>query len=266
MGKDKKHSLLWQLEHRAFSEPSFLFGTMHVKDKRAFSTLDLLYHKIDACSAFASEFNLEEAFTGLDPKYVLLPENQTLDQLIPPKKLHKIAKILKKSFRIELMNFLRYRPMMLTAMIDEQIFSQDRPFTLDRQLWSYAKSMEKEMLGIETYQEQIQIFQDIPIDYQVKILLAMSKNVRRHRKGLLRVADLYQQANLQQLYKSTVKGARGLKKLLIFDRNQLMANRIANLIAEQSVFCAIGAGHLPGAKGVLRLLKRKGFKVKPVKE
>ncbi|MGB0863917.1 MAG: TraB/GumN family protein [Saprospiraceae bacterium] len=37
------------------------------------------------------------------------------------------------------------------------------------------------------------------------------------------------------------------------------------MVQEQTLFCAIGAGHLSGKKGVLKLLKDKGYKVKPVK-
>jgi uncharacterized protein YbaP (TraB family) len=43
-----------------------------------------------------------------------------------------------------------------------------------------------------------------------------------------------------------------------------MANRIADLIQQQTAFCAIGAAHMAGAKGVLRLLKLKGLSINPV--
>ena len=43
-----------------------------------------------------------------------------------------------------------------------------------------------------------------------------------------------------------------------------MAKRIGLMAKEQSIFAAIGASHLGGQKGVLRLLKKEGFKVRPV--
>jgi uncharacterized protein YbaP (TraB family) len=54
-------------------------------------------------------------------------------------------------------------------------------------------------------------------------------------------------------------------KALITDRNRRMANRIADFTAKQQVFIAVGALHLPGEKGVIELLRKKGFLVEAVK-
>jgi uncharacterized protein YbaP (TraB family) len=43
-----------------------------------------------------------------------------------------------------------------------------------------------------------------------------------------------------------------------------MADKIAEIISKKSLFAAIGAGHLGGKKGVLYLLKKKGFLLKPI--
>jgi uncharacterized protein len=55
------------------------------------------------------------------------------------------------------------------------------------------------------------------------------------------------------------------RKLMIYDRNIIMANRMVGLSEENSCFFAIGAAHLPGQKGVMALLKRQGYKIVPVK-
>ncbi|HHH50556.1 MAG TPA: hypothetical protein ENK52_06225, partial [Saprospiraceae bacterium] len=59
--KKRKNSLLWKLERADCPSPAYLFGTMHVKDKKAFQFLSLIQEKILLCEAFATEFNLEEA-------------------------------------------------------------------------------------------------------------------------------------------------------------------------------------------------------------
>ena len=55
-----------------------------------------------------------------------------------------------------------------------------------------------------------------------------------------------------------------LRKLMIYDRNEFMTNNLVALTEEGATFCAVGAAHLPGGKGMLRMLKRSGFKVKPI--
>ena len=55
-----------------------------------------------------------------------------------------------------------------------------------------------------------------------------------------------------------------LAKALIDNRNEIMADRIADFIKKQSVFAAVGALHLPGSNGVIERLRRKGFVVEAV--
>ena len=57
-----------------------------------------------------------------------------------------------------------------------------------------------------------------------------------------------------------------MRRILLYKRNYIITDSISKHAQGSSVFCAVGAGHLHGYKGILRLLKHKGFKVKPVKK
>jgi uncharacterized protein YbaP (TraB family) len=43
-----------------------------------------------------------------------------------------------------------------------------------------------------------------------------------------------------------------------------MAKNFVKIAKKQSVFCAVGAAHLPGETGVIELLRKKGYTVEPV--
>ena len=262
--KNKKNALLWKIEGKTLPGYSYLFGTMHVKDQRAFTLMNDVYPKIDACESFATEFNLEEMDLNFDLELTGLENGQSLQDLIRPKNYHKIRKIFRKATGLDIIHFDQTQPLIVANVINERILSKDMPVSLDMHLWNYAKVQEKITLGIETFQEQINILKKIPLDYQIKMLLAMGKNFKSHRKSIIKMTRQYEKADIRQLYKSGLKSAGGLKHLLIYDRNILMAERIGRYIEEQTMFCAIGAGHLAGKYGVLRLLKKQGFKVKPV--
>jgi Uncharacterized protein conserved in bacteria len=74
----------------------------------------------------------------------------------------------------------------------------------------------------------------------------------------------YAQGDIQGLYKSAKKDAKGMRKVLLYRRNRLMAKRFAEIASREPLFCAVGAGHLAGGKGMLRLLKNAGFSLRPV--
>ena len=263
MKKGRQDSLLWRIEGETISGVSYLFGTMHVRDRRAFRLLDPVRERIDACEAFAAEFGLEEVEFHFDPRLLTLLPGQTLDCIIPRKRYEKLRQVLFVAYGIDLDLFRDKRPIILANLIDEQILSRNMPFSLDHELWIYARSCGKKVYGIETYAEQIDIIRQVPLRQQVDALLAIGRNISRHRRQLLKMTELFEKGEIRRLYKSARRGSRSLRKLMLYDRNEIMAVRIAKLFREQSVVCAIGAGHLPGAKGVLRLLKHQGLRVRP---
>ena len=133
-----------------------------------------------------------------------------------------------------------------------------------RELHQLAQQLEKECTGIETFAEQLVVLNKIPMAYQVKSLLKIGKNINQFRKGLKQMFTVYETRDVQKIHKIAKKGAGSMRKLMLYRRNQIMADRIFEKIYKKSIFCAIGAGHLGGKQGVLRLLKLKGFTVKPV--
>lgn len=261
--KDKKKTLLWEIRREGPPGPSYLFGTMHVQDQRAFTFLQQAYEKIAGCDIMALEFDLGEAPTGMGPSLVRLPEGVSLTQLIPDKKFRKIRKIFRKVAGIDLNKLQYFSPMLVSNIINERILSQDMPVSLDEHLWKYARNLGKPIVGIESYHEQLAILQQIPLEYQVQSLVEMGLHISRHRRQLLRMAEVYREGDIFKLYRAARRSASGLRQLLLYRRNRIMADRISELAAEQRVFCAIGAGHLAGGKGVLRYLKQEGWRVKP---
>jgi len=263
--KKKKQTFLWRIAQAKSDAPSYLFGTMHVRDKRAFGALPVVEEKIVECAAFAAEFNFEDADATQMNGQMQLPENQYLKDLFKPKKYSRIATFLEKQTGMDIAFFEQQKPFFIYQLITETLFQEDMPFALDRHLYEHAKEQGKILTGVETFAEQMAIMEKITLEDQAKILYQTVKNFKNYRKQLKKLTHLYQSGNVQQLNKSARKGMGSLRKLLVDDRNYVMADRIAEMTARQSTFIAIGAGHLGGKTGVLRLLKLKNMKVKPIK-
>lgn len=261
--KERKKTLLWKVTGEELPGPSYLFGTMHVRDRRAFRYRERVYACIDRCEAFATEFDLEALAAHTDPSLLQLPPGLTLDQLMRPRQYEKLRRILRKALQLDIEYLKHLRPLIISNLIDERLLSRDQPLALDEHLWHYARDHGKVLLGIETFEEQAEVMRAIPLDYQVASLLWTGRHIRRHRRQLLRMTELYREGDIYQLYRSAKAGAHGLRKILLYRRNRIMAERIGPILREQTTVCAIGAGHLAGEKGVLRLLKKQGLRVKP---
>lgn len=260
--KKRRESLLWELTHPEIEGASYVFGTMHVKSLSVVPCLDLVYQKIEHCVAFAAEFDLDDLQQAIDLSSFALPDGMILSALLPQKRYAKLKKNIYQATGIDIALMEHSQPMLISNLIDEQMINQDTDLALDQQLWQFAKSLEKKMFGIETFAAQIEILQQIPITSQVQSLWSIGRNLKQHRKNLLKMTTWYEQAAVTKLYLAVKKGLHDLRGLLLYQRNIVMARRIAEVARQQTSFCAIGIAHLPGQKGVLRLLKKDGFKVK----
>ncbi|MCR9286934.1 TraB/GumN family protein [Saprospiraceae bacterium] len=262
--KSSKKALLWRIEHDQCEGVSFVFGTMHVRNLNIVTQQKRVFDKILSCTGFACEFNLDRSANATNLNSFYLPENQMLTDLIAPKKYQKICNVFAKTVGFELEKFNRFKPIFITNMLSELVLRKDMPYALDEYLWHFAKEQERNLKGIETLEEQMEILERLDLEYQIQSLISIGKNFSNFRKGIQKMTTLYLEGDIQKLYKATKKGSGKLRKILLFNRNKIMANRIDQFAKEETFFAAIGAGHLGGEKGVLRLLKLKGWKVKPV--
>jgi uncharacterized protein len=270
-----KNSLVWQITPpdalakneatAAGSNSSYILGTMHVRDARAFQFEHVFYEKIMNCTAFATEFNLDDAQKDMGFSLTLVGGVQ-LSQLIKPKTFEKISRVVQQKMGVPLTHFNNLKPIIVTNMLTESVLSSDRMMSLDETLWRFASENGRILRGIETFDEQVDILNRMTWGDQIKGLKDLVSNFSKFRKQLLRMAALYEKAEIQKLYKAAKRTTKGSRRLLLFDRNEIMAQRIADLSSEMTLCAAIGAGHLAGKKGVLNLLKNKGFEVKPVFE
>lgn len=246
------------------SMPSYLFGTMHVQDQTAFSFVDDAYDKLKKCNKLALEFDLDQAPKTLDPSLVSLPEGLSLDLLIPVKKFKKARAFLIKTCQIDLWQLRFFTPLFIINTLTSQLLSKDMPVALDEHLWRYAKENGIPGIGIETYQEQLQILSQIPMEQQLKDLLSICQNMKAYRRKVTKLSTVYASGDIFRIYRAAKKSASGVREELLYRRNVIMANRMASLARQEPVFFAVGAGHLAGGKGVLRYLKRHGAKIRPV--
>jgi uncharacterized protein YbaP (TraB family) len=257
-------SLVWQFYKENSDKKHFLIGTMHVRDERAFQHEAYFKEAILKCDVFATELDLDEAASMDMLSVTTYPNGTTLSHLIPKKLYAKIDKVLKKQTGVPLAQFEIFHPIMVTNFFTESLLSNDRWQALDAVLWEFAKENDKILRGVETNEEQLAVLKKMTVEEQLKNLKDLVSNFSKFRKHINHLAQLYEKADISQLYKATKNSIKGGRQMLLYTRNDIMAKRLSEMADTHSVCAAVGAGHLAGQKGVLRLLKKMGFIISPV--
>jgi uncharacterized protein YbaP (TraB family) len=78
----------------------------------------------------------------------------------------------------------------------------------------------------------------------------------------------YKDQELSKLEKLTLQEDSGMERfteIMLYNRNEDWVKKLEKLMTEQALVVAVGAGHLPGNRGVINLLRKAGYKVEPVK-
>jgi hypothetical protein len=257
----EKNALLWQITPPDCTTPSYLFGTMHVRDIRAFGWLDTTKTKIGTCDCFATEFDFSEADPAALAEALSLPEGKSLQDFLSRGAWKHLDYFARKKLGTTADALQFQHPMRVTTMVSTVFMAEEMSYSLDETLWNHARSLGKTTTGLESFADQLNTLDKIPFEMHLKGLTWALKNQDRQKKRLLKMMQRYANGELRALYKAAKKDAKGMRKILIYRRNRLMTKRFLELMHTQSVFCAVGAGHLPGGKGMLRFLKNAGCRV-----
>ncbi len=258
-----RNSLLWKIEKEGVESPSFLFGTMHVKNKAIIDRCRMLIPYIESCPLFALEMDLDaDSLSNFSIDQIL--RNFSLKNTLRHNQYTKLRAILKKAFNFDIRYFDHFPPLMTIQLITETLLTIDGKVTLDQHLWNLAKERNKECKGVESFEKQFQIMHSMSLEFQIKSLLSIGKNVNKYQREIQKIVQNYHLEQIDALYQKTKKQLGEIRGLLLYDRNREMVKTISKMILSLPSFIAIGAAHLSGNYGILRLLKQEGFKVAPI--
>ncbi len=88
-----------------------------------------------------------------------------------------------------------------------------------------------------------------------------------YKNEFAEMVDLYKNQDLDSMQNMLLKSEFGSDKyddLLLNDRNKNWVKQLKEIMKKESVFVAVGAGHLTGQEGLISLLKKEGYKVEPL--
>ncbi len=263
----KSSSLLWKISGNGLEQPSYLYGTIHIKDKRVFEFTEATTRALAATPAFAMELNPDSiSFVDMLP-LMMLDSGRTLKSLLPEEDYQLVHSKLKEKMGVQALVLEKMKPVFIASLLSLDNTNQDYETSLDEHLFQKAKDANKKVYGIETAAEQMQAFDVMTLEEQAQMLVEQVRDEAKDDSSTAMMIQAYIDADLDKLMEligeSEIKG--DVYEALLTKRNHIMADRISRMTTEQPVFAAIGSGHLAGEEGVIALLRKKGYTVEPVR-
>lgn len=265
----KYKSLSWKIYGNELKDTSFLYGTMHTKDERAFNFKEEVLVAFDKASIYAMELNIDSINQTELINELIMDSTSSLKSLLSNKNYQLAENYFKDSIGISLFFFDKIAPIYTTQLVTANDLGAQKEEAMDLYFHEKAKDQKKKIVGLETAAEQINAFNSIPYNIQAKELIKAVKAAYKGENELDNIIAIYIEEDLDKLLQlsttnsSNKKYSTIINDIFIDKRNKTMAKRAEALILENCVFIAIGAAHLPGENGVIELLRKNGYLVEP---
>lgn len=261
-------SLLWKISGPNVKGNSFLFGTMHLIEKDYFVFPKKLQKEVKKTDVLVMELaglpNQLEA-TG----YVMLKEGSFFDYFTQDETDSILAWAKEKfgmgeeTFR---KSFSKMKPFAVTQL-GVQLHFIGKTESYEMSFEKIAKENEITIKGLETIAEQMALFDNLTKEQQASMVM---ENIRTGDESIdliKRMQIVYQAQQIDELYGLIQKEGGVISEeqsSFLDDRNQNWIPQIKTFVKEQDAFIAVGAGHLGGPNGVIRLLEKEGYTLTPV--
>lgn len=263
----EEKSVLWKAVHPEKKGEIYLFGTMHLIEKEYFYFPKKLQKLIESAELIVME--LPGLPNPMEVMNLVRLENGSLFDYFSPEQRDSILQWAKNDLQLDsaffCASFGKMKPFVIAQMTTEMEFKGSTE-SYEINIEQIAKAKDIPLRGLETVEEQMGFFDAMSIEDQREMVM---QGVRGDSEvvSIRELEELYQAQDLDGLFKKIVESDESwsyMENELIKNRNYNWLNQMPGFFTGQKVFVAVGAGHLGGPEGLIRLMEEQGYLLSPV--
>lgn len=261
----KEKTLLWEVSGKGITKPSWLFGTIHLMCTDELKMPKIVEEKFNTAGNLFLEINIDDPNMMKDMLLGMqMKDSSTLENLMG-KQFDSVSTIFQNTTGMPLRMLNTAKPFLLISMLYPSLL-HCTPVSWESVFQKMAKEKGIGIQGLEKLQDQMKIFDKIPYKVQSDMFVKMLMNIDSSKKEFDTLLQVYKNKDINQLNILTNQEEDFGKysDILLDDRNHNWIPVIGEQAKKMPTFFAFGAGHLGGEKGVINLLRKAGFTVKPV--
>ncbi len=261
------NSLLWKVAGEGI-KTSYLYGTIHMINEEFYHFSENLQERIAKSQTIIMEL-------GGMPNPVVAYQLMTLDtgsvhSYFTPDQLKELLQFMDEKMGIKPKEFDQMygtmKPFLLLQALTQDYFEPNAK-SYDLAIMAIAGEKNIPLIGLETIEEQLGLFDAIPPTKIAEMIIESCRNHDEEKKETLKLMQLYSEQKVDKLIPLLQKQSpefMEFEDLFLYNRNRAWIPKLVKEMSDKSCFVAVGAGHLFGENGVLDLLKKKGLTVTPI--
>jgi uncharacterized protein len=262
------NSLLWEVSGKGLKKSSYIFGTFHLMCKDDIHFSDQLKTAVTNSDLLYLEMDMDDPSIMLSGLLMMnMKDGKKLQDLYTAADYEKVSSYFNDTLHMPIGLLQRTKPFFLAALLYPKMMPCKTVSGVEEELMKLAKENKKEIKGLETMEFQSSVFDSIPYEDQAKELLKSIDSMVSYQKYFDTMITVYKTQRLteiEKLFKDTEFGMEDHQDILLNDRNKNWVKQLNTIMKNQGVFVAVGAGHLVGQQGLISLLRKEGYTLKPI--
>ena len=258
---------LWKLNGAV--NTVFVLGSFHVLRPSHHPLPDEFIEAYEQSDVIYMELDMDDlnplADFGLARSMALLPDGQTLKDVLGETTYAEVAELAGNS-DIDLSLFKQTKPWFAAMTMDQlrlMRLGYEAEYGVEMFFTRKAQADAKEILGLETTEYQLGIFDSMSLDTQIDFLLSTLEDVSDYDKRMDSFIAAWQSGDTEFIDKELMPmmfDSPDLYEALIVARNRNFAEKIATLTDDDvNYLIIVGAGHLAGEHSVIEMLRQIGY-------
>ena len=264
------NALLYEVSGNGLVKPSYLYGTFHLVCPTDLVITDAMKKAVGDAQQVYLEIDMDDPALMMGMmKTMMMTDGKTIKELLKPDDYTVLDNYLKQKMNMGLAQVGTMKPIGLVSLMYMTVLPC-QPASYDMTFAQMATENKKEVLGLETIDAQLSALDKIPMEEQLKGLVDMARKPDEAKKEFNDLLTAYKAkdiAKLMRMMKSSQFSGGDFAKYedsLLGERNANWVPVIEKAASRKPTFFAFGAGHLGDKKGVVNLLRQKGYTVKAV--
>ena len=266
--QELEKSLLWKISGNGLKKPSYLFGTIHLTCDTSLDANTL--NALETTEQLYLELDMDDKSIQMKlMKLMMMKDGAKLSTLLSPEDFKILDEFMKKNLNMSAKLFDSFKPFMISSMLFPKMLDC-KSQSVESELMKITKEQNEEIFGLEKAEDQMKVFDEISYQDQADELLKTVKdNLEKDKKEFQEMITIYQNKDIEGMLKmmsdSDNKITSENQDILLNDRNKKWIPIMIKTMKDKPTFFGVGAGHLAGEEGVIKLLRKQGFKVEAVK-
>lgn len=280
--------LLYRISGNDLDKPSYIVGTYHLAPASFADSIPGAKAALDEVGQVCGEVDMAEmqSMAGLQKVMaaMMLPDGQSLSDILTKEQLDKLNAFMMETLGTDLNNPMvaaqlgKMTPVAISTQLQMVQYMKMTPgFNPTEMIDSYfqnaARAAGKSVIGFETVDFQISVlYTGTSIERQKEQLMCMLDNQEYNFMIMKNVTEAYFSQDMEKICEVTEEKLGNScdttpeeDEAMIYGRNADWAEKMPEIMSSESTLFVVGAAHLPGERGVIELLKNKGYLVEPVK-